>query len=161
MINASVAVSIQTPPQHWNGTAEVIVGCILSNWLPASCTVRIIRSRCSLWLRGSRDFAETIAHQIPCSWVRLRLDFIISTRAFSASFYKGRLSAKLQLLFGVPQGSVLGPILFLLYTAELIDIIVECGLVVHAYADDTEKYESETILPLRWKVPEEIKKYRK
>ena len=26
------------------------------------------------------------------------------------------------------------------YTAELIDIIVECGLMVHAYADDTQVY---------------------
>jgi len=43
-INASAAVSIPTPPQHWNGTAEVIVGCIWSNWLPASCTVKIIES---------------------------------------------------------------------------------------------------------------------
>ena len=34
----------------------------------------------------------------------------------------------------------MGPILFLLYTAELIDIIVECGLMVHAYADDTQVY---------------------
>ena len=36
--------------------------------------------------------------------------------------------------------ALLGPILFLLYIAKLIDIIVECGLMVHAYADDTQVY---------------------
>jgi len=38
------------------------------------------------------------------------------------------------------RGSVLGPILFLLHTAELIDIIVQCGLMVYAYADDIQVY---------------------
>jgi hypothetical protein len=37
---------------------------------------------------------------------------------------------------------VLGPLFFLLHTAELFDVIAECGLIGHSYADDTQTYIS-------------------
>ena len=52
----------------------------------------------------------------------------------------GSLSCPQDLRFGVPQGSVLGPFLFCLYTTSISQIITTHDVSHHMYADDTQVY---------------------
>ena len=49
-------------------------------------------------------------------------------------------SSSISLNYGVPQGSVLGPLLFTLYVRAIEDIIKHHGLDAMFYADDTQIY---------------------
>ena len=54
----------------------------------------------------------------------------------------GKYSTSASLHYCVPQGSVLGPILFILYTQPLSNVIQHDPVFHQIYADDTQIYKS-------------------
>jgi len=92
---------------------------------------------------------DTIDHDILCQRANSDFGFQDTALAWLRSFVSGRSnyvcvnnarSPVTQCSSGVPQGSVLGPILFALYTSPVAKIIIRHGLQYHMYADDTQLY---------------------
>ena len=63
----------------------------------------------------------------------------LTKRTFSVSI-KGCLGQRVLLLFGVPQGSLLGPLLFIMYCKQIENIALKYGLLIQLYADDSQIY---------------------
>jgi len=108
-----------------------------------SMTATCLSSPCSTYPQSF----DTVDHEILLT--RLKVSFGI--RGAALDWFQSYLSNRVECVrrgsarstqkivrFGVPQGSVLGPLLFILYTAGLIDLIEGYGLHPHLYADDTQ-----------------------
>ena len=65
----------------------------------------------------------------------------LNGRSFTVTI-KRSSSSSCTIEIGVPQGSILGPLLFILYTKDLQRIVQKYGLQIHLYADDTQIYFS-------------------
>ena len=92
---------------------------------------------------------DTVDHDILLTRLQVSYGVSGSALAWIASFilhrsqsvnFNGQISARLQMRYGVPQGSVLGPLLFILYTADVISIATSHGIGAHSYADDSQLY---------------------
>ena len=107
------------------------------------------KNLCLLVLLDLTAAFDTIDHEILLN--RLKKSFLVSgtvltwfesylTNRFYCVKVRNETSQNLPLKYGVPQGSVLGPVLFTMYTKPLSALIRKHSISYHLDADDTQLY---------------------
>ena len=90
---------------------------------------------------------DTIDHGILLERLRYATGVREMALSWFASYLSGRtqqvsidgtLSTTFDLECGVPQGSCLGPLLFVVYASKIFEIVGKHNLEIHCYADDSK-----------------------
>ena len=99
---------------------------------------------------------DTVDHEILLHRLSATYGVTGTALAWISSYLSNRLqsvsvsgvsSSPLVIPCGVPQGSVLGPILYILYNSPLHSISSSHGVLDHLYADDDQQYKSFRVTP--------------
>src|SRR5664279_1084333 len=92
---------------------------------------------------------DTVDHSILLDILRISFGLSGAVLNWISSYLSGRTqvihvdgssSDTFILSFGVPQGGMLGPLFYIMYTADIIAIFEKHGFAVHLYADDSQVY---------------------
>jgi len=107
--------------------------------------------KCQLCLLDLTAAFDTVDHELLIQRLQRTFEISGSALAWFESYLSDRthcvvadsvMSQVIHVSCSVPQGSVLGPLLFLLYTEDLAELAARFGVTLHAYADNNQLYLS-------------------
>ena len=133
-------ITLQTGPLHGDCSLKDFLWYPGRSWLGPGDAARVARPECSLRHCRPRHPPDKATKVVRCRWNCTCMDFIIYPSRQQSVTFNGHQSTRIQLKCGVPQGSVLRPLLFILYTSDVIPIAAQLGVGAHSYADDSRLY---------------------